>query len=331
MFAPLLRFLTLAPLCLVVGVGCTKSEKKPTTQLEPRTVTTPKKSAPKLAKPEVKPRPLPACLEGIEGLTEPQRSAAADDLAKAHASLFAAKGPRSPAQLERACTYSVDAFELTLRHAVHEHRELLASGREDEAAWVEVERRWKALASRGVQMVDTCRETVPGSSHIGHAVQLALRAQVGANRHKLAEASMRRLLRYYPDRVDEIAACFDGDELTALRAESQPADPNPLTTDPWPTKVPACDEERKARLCTLRGRLPRDEAEAMALLDEPPKNMVDPKDCKARHEKARAALATTNWCYRPTAHAKRGGELPRERSSGPFSSVTGAADSTQRR
>lgn len=298
---------TLLIVALLAAPGCNKRTEPRAVKVQAQANSSAGSSAKKLAVPDADPRPVHACLESVEGLTEPQRSAAADQLAIDHRDLFAAEGSRTGAQLERACAHGLALYELALRHAVHEHRELRGSGRDDDEAWIELDRRWKALASRGVQLLDTCRETVPGSDEIGRGLELALRAQVGAERTALAEATLRRLLRYYPERVDAIKACFDPAKLAALREEVKVADPNPLTAEPWPTKVAACDAEREARLCTLRGRLPRDEAEAMALLDEPPKNMVDPADCRKRHAETRAVLGNKSWCYEPleaaSAHA----------------------------
>jgi len=249
-----------------------------------------------------KPRPVPDCMSSTEAISAPQLSQLADELSQAHDERRAAmKGPPSAAALEANCAFAWDDFELRLKNALFEHRALLGRPKDDPAspsAWADVDRRWNALASRGAELLDDCRRAVPGSPEVSEGLVLLAYANVGAERSGMAEAVMKRLLRYHPARAAEVADCYDAKRIATWRGTMPAEDAaNPMRSAPEPTGIDACDLERSAALCQLRGELPKREKEAAAVLGPAPKELMEAKKCQARYERARAKLAGSSWCY----------------------------------
>lgn len=298
-------------IALGVGTGCNAQQQRPAARTsvsdEGKAEATESQTAPAS---HAKPRPLPACLKGMEGLSEAdanqreaelehelEQSAAGDT----DGSDPAAVAPPNAARLQLACTSEVRRFEIQLAVAIQAHRDLLSRNVQKPEAWDEIERRWGATATRFGTVRQTCERTVPGLAGIGDLTRAEAFAAIGAGRQPTAEALYRKLSMFYPTAAPALEPCLEAQAVARIKKEVEASNLGPelLTKSPATTGAAACDALAAGNACILRQRLPDTASELEEFVNQKRQKpgRAEVAKCEQALERQRQAFAGKSWCF----------------------------------
>jgi len=275
----------------------------------------------------------------VEGISPAENRAKKDELfemAEGRAVDVVSEADRAH-RLQESCAFSWKLYELDLRTALFRHRKLIEASSASPEMTDTVEAEWALLAKGGAQARELCDLITPSSKAIGTGLVMQIKANMAAQREETAKVLARELALEFPERLEDIAACFELAELGQIRKDAADKTFRPLSSDPAPTGIAECDAYSAGFACSLRRVLPSNEPDLQAFIEESAETAANLSEASRAEKKAARARCKKNielarqpprkdWCFAPdyAAARKEGPAPPAPPVSGDFGFAWGA-------